>query len=321
MKKRYHSHIGTGIAGITDCLTEMTVNISRSLETVAKRLPEPQNLFVGVDSILKNIPANVLQFHRHDDRYMLTDKPAYHHRFVLISCIHEPGCIILDGEIFKLEQGQGILIFPYQSHHYTRFKHPARISWLFTTFEYKKPEELEDLRNTPFTYEAKDLLKLAQVTTSYIEWFKSRKNTGSETPLELSILLCRLLHRQHRYIRKAGGRLSPDMPDMNFLQPLSNFIHKNLNRQISIREIADCVHLSPSRLRAKFRNAIGISLGEFTRRTRIHRACGLLHSTDLNMTQVAEECGFNSVFSFSRTFRSVTGKAPTKFREEMQRRH
>lgn len=299
----------------------MTVTSCHSLAKISKRLPAPQNLFVGVESILKTIPENVLQFHRHDDRYLLTDKPDYHHRFVLIACMHEAGCIILDGDIFRLEPGQGILIFPYQSHHYTRFKNPARISWLFTTFEFRKPEELEDLRNTPFTYDASDISKLGQVTTSYIEWLKSKNNTGSEAPLELAILLCRLLNRQHRYIRKAGGKPTPDMPDQTFLQPLSNFIHKNLNRQISIREIADCVHLSPSRLRAKFRNALGISLGEFTRRTRIHRACGLLHSTDLNMTQVAEECGFNSVFSFSRTFRSVTGKAPTRFRDEMQRRH
>lgn len=297
----------------------MTVTVHNALEKLARQLPEPQNLFAGVDSILNSLPENVLQFHRRNDRYMLADKPAYHHRFVLITCIHEPGCIILDGEIFRLEPGQGLLIFPYQSHHYTRFNYPKRISWLFTTFEYPKPDDLEPLYNTPFTFEESDINRLTQITSAYLQYRKQKKTTGNEIPLELAILLGGLLQRQHRYIKRAGGKLTPDAPDMHFLRPLSLFIHKNLNHQISIREIAGCVHLSPSRLRARFKQAIGLSLGEFIRRTRIHKACGLLHSTDLNTTQIAEECGFNSVFSFSRTFRNVVGKAPTMFRDEMRR--
>lgn len=297
----------------------MTATIRGSLERLARQLPEPKNLFTGVECSLKTLPENVLQFHRRNERYLITDKPAYHHRFVLIASIREPGCIILDGEIFRLEPGQGLLIFPYQSHHYTRFEHPGKISWLFTTFEYQKPEELAPLRNTPFTFEERDIERLVWVTESFCRWLKHKKDIGNEMPLELAILLGGLLQRQHRYIKKAGGKLMPDAPDMHFLQPLSILIHQNLNRQISIGELASHVHLSPSRLRARFRRALGISLGEFVRRTRIHRACGLLHSSDLNTTQIAEECGFNSVFSFSRTFRSVVGKAPTKFRSEMRR--
>lgn len=296
----------------------MTAPINKALATFVRQLPEPKDLFLGVESILKAVPENVLQFHRHSDRYMLTNKPFFHHRFVMIACLQESGCIILDGEMFRLEPGHGLLIFPYQSHYFTRLEHPAKISWLFTTFEYSIPGELDSLRNTPFTYEERDIHRLQQTTEQYLQWIK-KSDTGTETPQELAILLCGLLQRQHRYIKKAGGKLMPDAPDMQFLQPLSLFIHHNLNRQISIKEFAECVHLSPSRLRARFKQALGISLGEFVRRTRIHKACGLLHSTDLNTTQVAEECGFNSVYSFSRTFSSIVGKAPTKYRNEKRR--
>jgi AraC-like DNA-binding protein len=288
------------------------------IEKAARLLPQPKSLFSGVECIVKTLPGNVLQFHRRDETHMAAKKAFFHHRFVLIACLHESGHIILDGEVFRIDPGQGVLVFPYQSHYYMRFEHPRRISWLFTTFEYQTPDDLEPLRNTPFTYEKRDFERLLRVTEAYREWLKTRKDAGTEVPLETALLLSGLLQRQSRYIKRAGGRVLSDVSHADFFRKVALFIHRNLGRKIDVREIAQIVHLSSSRLRARFRHSLGISLGEFIRRTRIHRACALLHSTDLNITQVSSESGFDSLFSFSRAFRHLVGKPPTAFRKEMQ---
>ncbi len=83
-------------------------------------------------------------------------------------------------------------------------------------------------------------------------------------------------------------------------------------------DLAHCVHLSSSRLRARFKHTLGIGLGEFIRNTRIHRACSLLNSTDLSVSQIADQCRFNSVYAFSRTFRNIVGTPPTLFRRDRQ---
>jgi AraC-like DNA-binding protein len=54
------------------------------------------------------------------------------------------------------------------------------------------------------------------------------------------------------------------------------------------------------------------------RNTRIHRACGLLNGSDLGITEIADQCGFTSVYAFSRTFRKVVGKPPTRFRQGLR---
>ena len=291
--------------------------LDKQLERIVRQLPDPMDfpdLFSGAETTLTALPRNVLQFHRHNNRDMQSDQPTCHHRFVLIFCIHETGGIILDGGVFRLAPGQGILVFPYQSHHYARFQHPERIMWLFTTFEYDHPDDVLALRNTPITFQKRDIEHLLRMSAAYNRYLKSKRMFGTEMPFELAILLSGLLQRQHLY----GDQFS-DVRYLHFLKPVAAFIHKNTNRTIGVREIADRVHLSPSRLRAKFRQALGISLGTFVRRTKISRACELMYSTDLNMTQVADECGFNSVSSFSRTFRTVFGKPPTTFRSEMRR--
>ena len=58
---------------------------------------------------------------------------------------------------------------------------------------------------------------------------------------------------------------------------------------------------------AQFRMLTGGSFGHHLRELRITKACSLLHGTALSITQIAEQCGFESVYSFSRTFKTGIG--------------
>ncbi len=49
---------------------------------------------------------------------------------------------------------------------------------------------------------------------------------------------------------------------------------------------------------------------------RIERAKALLRDTDLPITDIAFQTGWNSLGTFGRVFRDVTGKSPSKLREQ-----
>ena len=298
---------------------ESTLAELQACLTLARKVPEPRDLFAGVRGFLSTLPVNTLQFHRHSDRHLLQGAPFLHHRFVLVVCLREPGCIVLDGNVFHVEPGHGLLIFPYQSHYFARLEHPERISWLFTTFELADPKALEPIRNTPFVFHAQDLQRLQRVTTAYLQTRAPGKAGTVDMPLEIALLLSGLLQRQRQRNAHFSGQPLPDGPQAQFLRPLFDYIDQHLNEPLLLSDLAGCVHLSVSRLRARFAHTLGIGIGTFIRHTRIHRACGLLNSTDLNVTQVAEQCGFNSVYAFSRTFRSIVKKTPTAFRAQLQR--
>ena len=305
-----------------ECLTKMTAPDDNQKEllacqSLAGRLPKPRDLFAGIQGFLTVLPENPLQFHRHGDRYLLRGAPFLHHRFVLVACLCEPGCIVLDGDVFRIEPGHGLLIFPYQNHYYVRLEHPERISWLFTTFEYPASEKLEPLRNTPFLFKTQDLQRLHQVMAAYLHSRKGAREATHDMPLEIALLLSGLLQRQRRRGKDLAGKPLTDGPQAQFLRPLFTYIERHLEGSLRLEDLAGCVHLSPSRLRARFKHTLGIGPGEFIRHTRIHHACSLLNGTELNVTQIAEKCGFNSVFAFSRTFRHVIGKSPTVFRQNL----
>jgi len=307
---------------MTEDLTKMTasdpcLDVLHDCHSLACRMPEPLDLFVGFHGFLSVLPENVLQFHRHSDCYLLMGAPFLHHRYVLVTCLREPGCIVVDGIIYRVRPGQGFLIFPYQSHYFTRLENPERISWLFTTFEYAMPDKLEPLRNMPLVFDAQDLQRLCQTTTAFLQAHQAASGTTHDIPLELALLLSGLLQRHQRIRTQNRGQPLPDGPQALFLNPLFMHIDQHLSKQIPLKNLAQCVHLSPSRLRARFKHILGIGIGEFVRNTRIHRACGLLNNTDLTVTQIADKCGFASVYAFSRTFRHVVGKPPTVFRQDL----
>lgn len=294
-------------------LTKMTkVNIPSKIFSITRNLPEPKNLFTGIDCPLGEIPRQVLQFLR---KRQLDPEDEVHSRFVLISVLSQSGSIILDGNLLNLEKGQGILILPYQSHHYTKFAYPQKVRWLFTTFEHNDIDAFEPLHNAPFTYDKTDLNRLNRFCELYGRWINHGEEAGLEAPLELGLLLSQLLLKQKNYIKRAGGKRIVESPQQLFIKKITHYIHHHMDHPLTINQLAEVMMISPSRLRSKFRESIDMSLGDFVRRSRVHKACGLLHSSNKNITEIAEACGFDSLYTFSRTFKRITGRSPVIFRK------
>jgi AraC family transcriptional regulator len=113
-------------------------------------------------------------------------------------------------------------------------------------------------------------------------------------------------------ITKSAGRLSPKR-----LGRVSDYINDNLERNLSLTDLAHCVGLSTPHFAAVFRASTGISPHKFVLQRRIDRAKELLHRDDLSLIEVALQSGFNSQSHFTSAFRRVTGMVPTRFREEI----
>ena len=98
---------------------------------------------------------------------------------------------------------------------------------------------------------------------------------------------------------------------------VTRHVHRNVDRAICSSDIARDACLSESHLRKIFRRALGISLGEFVRRTTMHGACALLHASKLNITEIPYECGFSSGYTFSRAFSKKLGLSPAEYRQRV----
>ncbi|HEY6246834.1 MAG TPA: helix-turn-helix transcriptional regulator [Pyrinomonadaceae bacterium] len=79
-------------------------------------------------------------------------------------------------------------------------------------------------------------------------------------------------------------------------------------------ELAQLVHLSPSRLRHLFRHETGTALSQYLKSVRLRAAEGLLRTTFFSIKEIVMQLGMTSSSNFARAFKKTYGVSPTAYR-------
>ena len=85
-----------------------------------------------------------------------------------------------------------------------------------------------------------------------------------------------------------------------------------------VRRLAQVSAVSEAHFARSFRRAFGIPPHRYLLTRRIERATALLRDTDLPITEIAFQTGWQSLGTFGRTFRDITGVSPGTHRERAQ---
>jgi transcriptional regulator GlxA family with amidase domain len=81
-----------------------------------------------------------------------------------------------------------------------------------------------------------------------------------------------------------------------------------------VGRLARVSHVSEAHFARSFKQAFGVPPHRYLLTRRIERATGLLRDSDLPVTEIAFATGWESLGTFGRTFRDVTGESPSALR-------
>lgn len=96
---------------------------------------------------------------------------------------------------------------------------------------------------------------------------------------------------------------------------VGDYIDRNLGNELTLSELASVAGFSEYHFHRIFAAMTGETLFNFIMRLRTERAATLLCSRpELNVTQIAADCGFSSHAVFCRLFKKRFGCAPSEFR-------
>jgi AraC-like DNA-binding protein/mannose-6-phosphate isomerase-like protein (cupin superfamily) len=93
------------------------------------------------------------------------------------------------------------------------------------------------------------------------------------------------------------------------------YIAEHYPDRLDVTTLASAVHLSPKYLARCFREALGITPMAYVRRYRLERAREQLVTSDLPITRIAHDTGFQDAAHFSRAFRTLYGVSARILRE------
>lgn len=95
----------------------------------------------------------------------------------------------------------------------------------------------------------------------------------------------------------------------------TNYIENNLTKDISSEFLAELCNLSPSHFRRIFKQCKGYTPTEYKNILRIEKAKKMLNNQCINISEIADLLGFESIYYFSRVFKKVVGISPKEYRK------
>ena len=101
---------------------------------------------------------------------------------------------------------------------------------------------------------------------------------------------------------------------MASLEKLKRYIDQNLDRHLTLEEMAKHCSISPSFLCRLFKQAYGETVFSYLNRKRIQEARTLLIETEKPIKDICLSCGFANESYFYRAFRQTVHVTPTEFR-------
>lgn len=104
-----------------------------------------------------------------------------------------------------------------------------------------------------------------------------------------------------------------DIKRNEIMKTCINFLENNFDSQVSLKSVADQVHLHPNYLCRLFKEYTGQTIFQYLSEIRIEEACRLLLTTSMPVSQIATECGFESISFFAKKFKELTNTTPKAY--------
>ncbi len=101
---------------------------------------------------------------------------------------------------------------------------------------------------------------------------------------------------------------------------LKCFVEENMDRTITLAELAALVHVSVFHFSRMFKRSTGLTAISYIEKSRVRRAQSLIVATNHPLSEIALMAGFADQSHFTRRFRRHTGYTPAAFASEQGRR-
>ena len=115
---------------------------------------------------------------------------------------------------------------------------------------------------------------------------------------------------------KKGFVIENDTSGRNIVEKeMVSYIQQNFTGKISLREFGEQFHLSEKYISRYFKEHFHITLSQYVTYLRLEHAKQLLQDTDIPVTDVAMQSGYQNVSYFIRSFQKAYAVSPLKYRK------
>lgn len=186
-----------------------------------------------------------------------------------------------------------------------------------------------NMANLPDYREINELLRKSQYGIRFYDrelYIEIRQMIEDINGLEFTARLIHLLRileklsqcKKTKLLSDTAYNSSNRIDDAN--EPINKvytYLFNHFKDKITLQEIGSYVNQNPSALCRSFKQKTDKTIFQCLAEIRIEHACKLLSYSNLTVSQIAYESGYNSIPYFIKQFHAIMGRNPKQYREQI----
>lgn len=125
-----------------------------------------------------------------------------------------------------------------------------------------------------------------------------------------------IIQQLYRDVRNPFSGNRPSSAHHVVTKRVIDYIKFNYDEKINLKRLSELANMSPNHFHKVFTSTKGVTPNEFITKTRLDKARELLARTDLTVSEIAMQCGFENIPYFSYIFKKNLNLTPMDFRKK-----
>ena len=131
----------------------------------------------------------------------------------------------------------------------------------------------------------------------------------------LELLLINLMRNETEQNSSEAVFLPREKFDERISDRVIEYMKEHISERLSVEDVCSILHYNKSYVFRQFKKTTGSSLMAYFTKMKIQRAKEMLRETDLSISAISDTLSFDDPNYFSKTFKKVTGYAPSTYRK------
>jgi AraC-like DNA-binding protein/mannose-6-phosphate isomerase-like protein (cupin superfamily) len=244
-------------------------------------------------------------------KYHFWERPEGTNENIFIYCENGSGWIEHKSEKYQLRKNQAFIIPRNEAHAYgSENSNPWSIYWF--PFCGENVSMFSSIIGKIITLNESDKSRYRDRFLLFEEMYQNLEMGYSPENLEYVSFCLRYFLASIKYLNQY--REIKNVKELDAIQKSILFMKEKLEEKITLKDIADNIGYSTSRLGSLFIQKTSYSPMDYYNQLRIQRACSYLQFSDLKLKEIAFRLGFYDPFHFSRAFKQEMEITPKEYR-------
>ncbi|CAM3365729.1 helix-turn-helix transcriptional regulator [Marinicrinis lubricantis] len=268
-----------------------------------------KHIFPILSEVDRKLPVYVTTVGEWDHQNPMTRGEEFSD-FQWIQCIGGSGKLYIHEKEYEIKPGQGMLLFPRQSHHYEAMTSPWSVFWIsFNGEAVHSVLEQHGIR-TSGVYAALD----PQYMLAKLYGIQDVLQHEIHGQYKASPIMYEMLLRLSLWVASPGSMRADEAAGP--LTPVLQYIERHYAERLTLQMLAELIPVTRSYLCTLFKQLLGMSPMEYVTQKRISKSKELLlTSREMQIQEVAASVGYENTSYFIKLFKNIEAVSPHRFRK------